>query len=128
GSYEIMRMKWDLDVGSYYNMWVAAYMQDMHLDPTFLEQQLSWQPFLLQGLTNFAHLFRSVEAHLRERGALQRGNRGRFSSGLENVLGVGLIALVIVTPLLLRPTIERVGPRSVAAFTLVGAGLALVAR
>lgn len=85
GSYEIMRMKWDLDVGSYYNMWVAAYMQDMHLDPTFLEQQLSWQPFLLQGLTNFAHLFRSVEAHLRERGALQRGNRGRFSSGLENI-------------------------------------------
>ena len=85
GSYEIMRMKWDLDVGSYYNMWVAAYMQDMHLDPTFLEHQLSWQPFLLQGLTNFARLFRSVEAHLRQRGALQRANRGRFSSGLENI-------------------------------------------
>lgn len=49
-------------------------------------------------------------------------------SRLQSVLGVGLIALVIVTPLLLRPTIERVGPRSVAAFTLVGAGLALVAR
>jgi len=85
GSYEIMRMKWDLDVGSYYNMWVAAYMQDMHLDPTFLQQQLSWQPFLLQGLTNFARLFQAVEAHLRERGALERANRGRFSSGLENI-------------------------------------------
>jgi flavin-dependent dehydrogenase len=85
GSYEIMRMKWDLDVGSYYNMWVAAYMQEMHLDPTFLEQQLSWQPFLLQGLTNFARLFRSVEAHLRECGTLHRANRGRFSSGLENI-------------------------------------------
>ncbi|HBZ69917.1 MAG TPA: electron transfer flavoprotein [Deltaproteobacteria bacterium] len=85
GSYEIMRMKWDLDVGSYYNMWVAAYMQDMHLDATFLEQQLSWQPFLLQGLTNFARLFRNVEAHLKERGTFQRANRGRFSSGLENI-------------------------------------------
>ena len=85
GSYDIMRMKWDLDVGSYYNMWVAAYMQDMHLDPIFLEQQLSWQPFLLQGLTNFARLFRAVEAHLRDAGALQRANRGCFSSGLESI-------------------------------------------
>lgn len=85
GSYELMRMKWDLDVGSYYNMWVSAYMRDMHLDETFLGQQLSWQPFLLQGLTNFARLFQSVESHLHATGTFHRSNLGLFSCGLENI-------------------------------------------
>ncbi|HME72094.1 MAG TPA: hypothetical protein VKM54_19825 [Myxococcota bacterium] len=49
-------------------------------------------------------------------------------SRLQSVVGVGLTALILASPLLLRPATERVGPRGVAAFTLVGALLALVAR
>lgn len=85
GSYELMRMKWDLDVGSYYNLWVAAYMQDSYLDPSYLEGQLRWQPFLLNSLSNFSALFRSVEAHLRRSGGYHRANLGRFTFGLENI-------------------------------------------
>jgi flavin-dependent dehydrogenase len=93
GSYELMRMKWDLDVGSYYNLWVAAYMQNAYMDVAFLEQQLRWQPFLLQSLDNFSRLFRNVERSLRERGAYFRRNLGLFSYGLENIPFVEEIGL-----------------------------------
>lgn len=93
GSYELMRMKWDLDVGSYYNLWVAAYMQDAYLDPSYLEGQLRWQPFLLSSLSNFAGLFRQVEAHLRRTGGYRRANLGRFTFGLENIPFVEEIGL-----------------------------------
>jgi len=49
-------------------------------------------------------------------------------SRLQIVIGVGVTALILASPLLLRPATERVGPRAVAVFTLVGAVLALLAR
>jgi uncharacterized membrane protein len=49
-------------------------------------------------------------------------------SRLQSVINVGLAALIIVAPLLFRPATERVGSRGVAAFTLIGVVLALVAR
>jgi len=85
GSFELMRMKWELDIGCYYNLWVAAYMKDMYLDERFVEQQLRWQPHLLQALGNFAELFRGLEKNLWERGAYHRCNQGRYSHGLENI-------------------------------------------
>lgn len=85
GSFELMRMKWDLDIGCYYNLWVSPYMLDQHLDTRFLRRQLRMQPFVLQALRNFAELFRHVERSLRERGEYFRGNRGRFNYGLENI-------------------------------------------
>lgn len=85
GSFELMRMKWDLDIGNYYNLWVSPYMLDQHLDPRFLRRQLRMRPFVLQALRHFAELFRRVERSLRERDAYYRCNRGHFSYGLENI-------------------------------------------
>jgi len=85
GSFELMRLKWDLDIGCYYNLWVSPYMQDQHLDTRFLRRQLRMRPFVLQALRNFAALFRKLEADLHGRGAYFRANRGRFNYGLENI-------------------------------------------
>lgn len=85
GSFELMRMKWDLDIGCYYNLWVSPYMTDQHLDTSFLRRQLRMQPFVLQALRNFADLFRRVERALRDNGNYFRSNRGQFNYGLENI-------------------------------------------
>lgn len=85
GSYELMRAKWDLDIGCYYNLWVSPYMQDLHLDPRFLRRQLRMSPFVLQALRNFAGLLRAVESSLRARDLYFRRNAGEFSCGLENI-------------------------------------------
>ncbi len=83
GSYEIMRLKWDLDIGCYYNLWLSPYMQDAYIDADFLRRQLRQQRFILQALRNFAGLFRTMAQTLDKRGAYFRGNVGRFASGLE---------------------------------------------
>ncbi len=85
GSFELMRMKWDFDIGCYFNLWVAPYFLDEYLDETFLRRQVRQQRFVLQALSNFADLFRAAEAHLRERGDYHRSNQGIFSYGLENI-------------------------------------------
>jgi flavin-dependent dehydrogenase len=85
GSYEAMRLKWDFDVGCYYNLWVAPYMRDDYLDEAFLRRQLRQQRPVLQALANFAGLLQTVEGRLRERGAYFRANVGRFSHGLEHI-------------------------------------------
>jgi hypothetical protein len=85
GSYELMRLKWDFDVGSYYNLWVSPYMLDEYLDPGFLRRQLRQQRFVLAALDGFAALFVRAEASLRARGLYYRSNRGVFSRGLENI-------------------------------------------
>jgi flavin-dependent dehydrogenase len=85
GSYELMRVKWDFDIGSYHNLWVAPYMTDLYTDADFVHVQLRQRRFVLRVLENFAALFRRVEASLRERGAYHRRNSGVFSCGLENI-------------------------------------------
>ncbi len=85
GSYEAMRLKWDFDVGCYYNLWVSPYMQNEYLDATFLRRQLRQQRYVLQALSNFAELLREVEGRLRARGDYFRANLGRFSHGLEHI-------------------------------------------
>ena len=85
GSFEAMRLKWDFDIGCYYNLWVDPYLKDQHLDERYLRRQLRQQRFVLQGLSNFADLFRKVEARLRDNGDYHRRNRGAFSHGLENI-------------------------------------------
>lgn len=84
-SFELYRLKWDLDIACYYNLWVAPYMRDQHLDEGFLRTQLREKTFVLQALRNFADLFRKVETRLRERGQLYRGNLGRFAEPLAHV-------------------------------------------
>ena len=85
GSYELMRLKWDFDIGSYHNLWVSPYMTDQLTDLAFLARQLRQQRFVLGVMDNFGALFRRTEQALRERGAYHRRNRGVFSWGLENI-------------------------------------------
>ncbi len=85
GSSELMRLKWDLDIGCYYNLWVSPYMLDQHLDERFLRRQLRMRPYVLQALRNFANLFRRVEHSLLSNGTYFRGNQGSYSYGLENI-------------------------------------------
>jgi hypothetical protein len=85
GSYELMRLKWDFDIGCYFNLWVSPYMQNEYLDEGFLKRQVRQQRHILQALDNFADVFRRVEAHQRGEGTYFRSNSGVFSCGLENI-------------------------------------------
>jgi hypothetical protein len=85
GSYELMRLKWDFDIGSYHNLWVSPYMTDLLTDAAFLSRQLRQQRFVVGVMDNFRALFQRVEAKLGESGAYHRRNRGVFSYGLENI-------------------------------------------
>ncbi len=85
GSYELMRLKWDFDIGSYHNLWVAPYMTDQLIEPSFLARQLRQQRFVLGAMDNFRALFRRAEAKLVADGAYHRRNLGAFSYGLENI-------------------------------------------
>ena len=85
GSYDLMRLKWDFDIGSYHNLWVAPYMTDQLTDAAFLTRQLRQQRFVLGALENFRALFQRVEAAFVAQGAYHRRNRGVFSHGLENI-------------------------------------------
>lgn len=81
GSYELGRLKWDFDIGCYFNLWVTAYMQNAHLDPRWLRRQLRMAPFILGALREFNQSFRDVAAALRAHGAFHRENAGRFVPG-----------------------------------------------
>jgi flavin-dependent dehydrogenase len=85
GSYELMRLKWDFDIGSYHNLWVSPYMTDQLTEPAFLARQLRQQRFVLGAMENFGALFRRAQAKLDADGAYHRRNLGAFSYGLENI-------------------------------------------
>ncbi len=83
GSQELMRIKWDFDLALYYNLWVSAYMQDLHLDARWLKRELRQERFVLQAMKNFAELFGKVRRKLEADGTYHRANLGGFSFGLE---------------------------------------------
>jgi flavin-dependent dehydrogenase len=83
GSYELCKLKWDLDVGCYYALWLAAYFCDRHLDLEYVKGQLRHAPAVLGALSGFSRLFGKVERHLTESGAYHRKNRGEYSDGQD---------------------------------------------
>ncbi|MEN8183351.1 MAG: tryptophan 7-halogenase [Myxococcota bacterium] len=85
GSYELMGLKWDFDIGSYHNLWVSPYMTDRLTDIDFLSNELRQQRFVQAAMKNFRALFSRVEAALRVEGSYHRRNRGAFRYGLENI-------------------------------------------
>jgi hypothetical protein len=103
GSYELMRLKWDFDIASYHNLWVAPFMTDLHLDPDWLRRQLRLRGLVLRAMENFAELFGRIEETLREQGDYYRRNRGEFSYGLENIPFLPQIGL----PRSQRETLEQ---------------------
>lgn len=83
GSYELCKLKWDFDIGCYYNLWLSAYMNDQHLDGRKLKRQLGQRFHVLSALENFTRLFEKVDAALVARGDYGRRNTGEFTRGLD---------------------------------------------
>ena len=85
GSFELGKLKWDFDIGCYYNLWVSPFMRDEHLDPHWLRRQLRMAPLILRALGNYNALFQRVAESLRARGEFYRMNRGEFTPGLDHL-------------------------------------------
>jgi flavin-dependent dehydrogenase len=83
GSYEACKLKWDFDISCYYNLWLAPYMLDRHLDSDYLHGQLRQRENVLDTLSNFAALFRRVEGRLTARNEYHRKNQGEYSDGQD---------------------------------------------
>lgn len=85
GSYGLFQVKWYLDFALYYHLWVSQYMQDCHLDETFLKRQLEESQGVLTALSNFSDLLRHVEQRLKDRGDYFRMNSGEFIEGVAGI-------------------------------------------
>ena len=107
GSYELYRLKWELDIACYYNLWVEPYMCDRHLDADFLRGQLREHTFILQALRNFAALFKAVEARLHERGDYHRRNLGEFTEPLAHLPYATQIGATYTREAALARTLEK---------------------
>ncbi len=83
GSYELCKLRWDLDIGCYYNLWVSQFTRDEHLDARELKRQLVQRDYILAALSNFTALFQKLDAHLSAKGAYYRKNRGEYSDGQD---------------------------------------------
>ncbi|MDH5428814.1 MAG: tryptophan 7-halogenase [Nitrospirota bacterium] len=85
GSYELLKLKWQLDFPSYYHIWLSEFMQDLHLNEEFLIEKVREQQPVLNALANFSHLFKKVEQHLHDTKSFYRGNLGNFTNAVEGV-------------------------------------------
>jgi len=87
GSYDVMRVKLNFDLGCYYNLWLDPIVRGQHLDEGFLFKQLTRGPETMAALTWFGDLFRRTSAHLRERGAYRQRNLGEYNLGVDCLRG-----------------------------------------
>jgi flavin-dependent dehydrogenase len=85
GSYELFRVKWQLDIALYYHMWVAQYLRDRHLDPDFVREEVERADLVLNTLANFAELFQTMVDRFQASGRYHRLNLGQFADPLEGV-------------------------------------------
>ncbi len=85
GSYELLKLKFQLDLPLYYHIWLSEFMQDRHLNEDFLTNQVQEQQQVLNALSTFSQLFQKVERHLSQNNALYRGNLGNFTDALEGI-------------------------------------------
>ena len=85
GSYELLKLKWQLDFPSYYHIWLSEFMQDLHLNEEFLADKIQEQQPVLNALSNFSQLFQKVERHLHDTTAYYRRNLGQFTNAVEGI-------------------------------------------
>ena len=85
GSFDLLKLKWQLDFALYYHIWLSQYMQDLHLDDEFLRRQLKEQKLTLNALSNFSDLFQKVERQLRARGSYYQASCGKFANAMEGI-------------------------------------------
>ena len=60
GSYELLKLKFQLDLPLYYHIWLAEFMQDLHLNEEFLSDQVQEHQQMLNALSTFSQLFQKV--------------------------------------------------------------------
>ncbi|MEM9690997.1 MAG: tryptophan 7-halogenase [Myxococcota bacterium] len=89
GSYELYRLKWDLDLACYYDLWLEPYLMDQHLDAGWLENQLKQAPLVLGLLRRFGELFRRAYAQLHAEGRLDHGNLHAYDGSFAALAGAG---------------------------------------
>jgi len=82
GSRELLQLKWDFDIAGYYNAWVQSYMRDQHLDPAWLDDQLSQKRYVLGAMQRFSELFQKIERAMWAAGTYHRGNLDTFVNAL----------------------------------------------
>lgn len=97
GSYELLKLKFQLDLPLYYHLWLSEFMQDLHLDEEFLANQVQEQQQVLNSLSTFSQLFQKVERHLHTINAIYRGNLGNFTDALEGIEWVREIGKPLTT-------------------------------
>lgn len=97
GCFPVMRLKWELDIQCYYDLWLHAYLQDYHLDHDRLRADLRERTFVLSALERFGNMFVAAARHLQERGAYHARNLGEFCEPLERVGCVKHVGLAMPT-------------------------------
>ncbi len=85
GSFEIFRAKWSFDLPLYYHWWLSEFLQDLHLDESFVEERLANQSTVLSVLDKFSHFFQRLVVQLSHEGNYHRHNRGDFMDDLADI-------------------------------------------
>ncbi|MEZ4338125.1 MAG: tryptophan 7-halogenase [Sandaracinaceae bacterium] len=83
GSYDLMRVKLNFDLGCYYNLWLDPIAKGDHLDESFLMKELARGPETMAALSHFAKLFTRTREHLSATGAYYERNQGEFNVGVD---------------------------------------------
>jgi flavin-dependent dehydrogenase len=122
GSFDLLMMKWDFDLGSYYNLWVEPYFADLHRDLDFLKGELRQRSFVIGTLESFAAQFRKVEAAVRARGDYHKHNLGIFKGGLDPIDYEGKLGTPDSRRMAMKRTREAFNRTNNAARMLLGAG------
>jgi hypothetical protein len=64
---------------------VNSYLQDLHLDLSYLRHELRQRTFVVRALEGFGALFQRAERAVSARGDYERHNLGRFDEALGDV-------------------------------------------
>lgn len=83
GSYDLMRVKLNFDLGCYYNLWLDPIVKGDHLDESFLMKELARGPETMAALRHFSKLFQRTREHLLATGAYYERNQGEFNVGVD---------------------------------------------
>lgn len=85
GSLAAFRLKWRFDIHSYYNLWLDGYLNDLHLHPVHMDDQLRAAEPTLALIENFGRLFASVAEHAERHDRYFAANRGEFELALATL-------------------------------------------
>ncbi len=86
GSFALMCAKYSFDVDTYYNVWVHAYLADLHLDTAWIAEQLRARAPTLTALANVRAMFQRTVRRLRAEGRYFADNLGGYLPGQAPML------------------------------------------